>query len=271
MPGKADANVYAYVQGMALKATDPLGLQEMVNDEKEGAGPTARFIEGAIRGVVAAGVEVAEGLANTLTPAGDTPQPGARPTVDASAVKPNVPMSTAGVSGFAIGYLAVHAVLGMGAVRAVTAPSAAEAGEVTVKGVPADPEVEIYRGVNENHAQYEAATKGVAKPASPDWKVWEQPKATPLEHNTKSTLKSPYTSWSLDPEVAEHYARWDPLNGGYQAGSKGVVLKARVPLSRLVISGNMKSVAIGGRIVSEEEVLIRNTLKAQGVTFLKNE
>lgn len=56
-----------------------------------------------------------------------------------------------------------------------------------------------YRGLNESHMFYEDAQAGVVKPNGGT--------ATPLEHNTVpgATLKSPYTSWTTDPAVAENF------------------------------------------------------------------
>jgi RHS repeat-associated protein len=260
-PGEADANLYAYVRGRALQAVDPLGLQEMVNDEKKSA--VRQFVEGVFRGAAGAVVDSAEGAVNTVMPAGDTPPKDGEtvpPTLDASGAKANVPTSDAGQIGFATGYLATSAVMIWVSVRGMV-----KAGSPATKAAPAapkEPTVEIYRGVNKEAvpAMHADALKGVVKPRSPDWKFWEQPKATPFEHNNMKgkDIFSPYTSWTHDPVVAEHFATWPK--------GEGVVLTARVPASRLVRSPNTKAVNIPGKgAVSEAEVLIRNALKAQGV------
>jgi RHS repeat-associated protein len=50
-PGEADANLYAYVSGQALKNTDPLGLREQSQDEKDRR--TADYQQGQVDGRIA--------------------------------------------------------------------------------------------------------------------------------------------------------------------------------------------------------------------------
>jgi hypothetical protein len=88
--------------------------------------------------------------------------------------------------------------------------------------------------------------------------------ATPLEHNTVSTLNSPYTSWTTNPAVAENFA--------LRPNGVGVVLEASIPQSRIVVSPNLKQVVLiqNGKIVSESEVLVRGIVQGAKTTNVPN-
>ena len=88
----------------------------------------------------------------------------------------------------------------------------------------AEETVTLYRGVNSSHVAFESAEQGLVRANGG--------LATPLEHNTApgATLRSPYTSWTTDPAVAENFALRP--NGG------GVVVRAEVPVSQTVPSPN---------------------------------
>ena len=113
----------------------------------------------------------------------------------------------------------------------------------------AEETVTLYRGVNNSHVAFDSAEQGLVR-ANGGF-------ATPLEHNTGpvATLRSPYTSWTTDPAVAENFALRP--NGG------GVVIRAEVPVSQTVPSPNLKTVLLrqNGQIVSESEVLVRGTVR----------
>jgi RHS repeat-associated protein len=102
----------------------------------------------------------------------------------------------------------------------------------------------MYRGVNENNVGYNEALKGNATPNGGS--------ATPLQHNTTSTLNSPFTSWTPNPEVA--------LNFALRPAGAGVVLTAQIPNSKIVVSPNTKQVQLiqnPSVVVSESEVLVK--------------
>jgi hypothetical protein len=111
----------------------------------------------------------------------------------------------------------------------------------------------LYRGVNESHAKYSSAAKGNAIP--------NKGNATPLEHNTKSTLKSPYTSWTTNKEVAKNFAT--------RPNGNGVVLTKTLPKYRLTQSPDMKQLQLrhlpGKPIVKESEVLVRGNVRGAKV------
>lgn len=115
---------------------------------------------------------------------------------------------------------------------------------------PTQNTVTLYRGVNSTNVAYADALAGVAKPNRSWWQIWKSP-ATPLEHNTVSTLNSPYTSWTTNPAVAENFA--------LRTSGRGVILRTEVPASSVVTSPNLKNVVLiqNGRVVSESEVLLR--------------
>ena len=64
------------------------------------------------------------------------------------------------------------------------------------------------------------------------------------------------TSWTLDERVAENFA----LRPGY---TKGVVITAEVPLSKIVASPNLHKVLLitTQEVVSEAEVLVRGAIR----------
>nr|WP_255539635.1 RHS repeat-associated core domain-containing protein [Longitalea luteola] len=118
--------------------------------------------------------------------------------------------------------------------------------------------ITLYRGINESHKYYKDALKGNATP--------NQGNATPLEHNTKSTLNSPYTSWTTDRDVAENFA--------LRPFGKGIVLTKTVPVSETVVSPNTKKVNLiqkPGKIVSESEVLIKGKVTGAKVEHVKKQ
>ena len=123
-------------------------------------------------------------------------------------------------------------------------------------GQLADEEINLFRGVNQSNHAYDDALNGVAKPNGGT--------ANPLEHNTGSTLNSPYTSWTTNPAVAENFA----LRPG---GTPGVVLEINVPLSKTIASPNLKEIVLiqNGKVVSESEVLISDIIRGAKVTKVK--
>ncbi len=60
VPGEADLNAYAYVRGMALKATDPLGLECDVNQSCSES-PTATFTQGPAQAAASNGHVLSDG------------------------------------------------------------------------------------------------------------------------------------------------------------------------------------------------------------------
>ena len=121
-------------------------------------------------------------------------------------------------------------------------------------------EIDVYRGVNGTHASYAAQAAGNVQPNRRWWQIWRST-STPAEHNSgiQGTRNSPYTSWSLNPDVAENYALRSQQRGRL---APGVVLHLRVPFSRLTLSPNTKDIGLvqGGGSVSEAEVLIRGRI-----------
>lgn len=114
--------------------------------------------------------------------------------------------------------------------------------------VAAGESVTLYRGVNENHVAYGEASQGNVVPRGGS--------ASAAEHNAGNT-KSPFTSWTTNPEVATNYAL-RPKGGG-------VVLEVTVPKSSTVASPSLKNVNLKqspGTVVNEFEVLLRNPIKA---------
>jgi hypothetical protein len=115
----------------------------------------------------------------------------------------------------------------------------------------------LYRGVNESHALFADQAEGLVIPNRRWWQFWVRP-ATAFEHNAVrgGTLYSPATSWTTDPRVA--------LNFALRPNGAGVVLKAEIPLSRIIPSPNLKTVWLiqGGGEVSEAEVLVRGVVRA---------
>ena len=63
--------------------------------------------------------------------------------------------------------------------------------------------INLWRGVNENHARFTQQSAGVVTPNRQWWEVWKR-SATAFEHNTVpgATLNSPYTSWTTNQDVA---------------------------------------------------------------------
>ncbi|MFT3981659.1 MAG: hypothetical protein QM687_14385 [Ferruginibacter sp.] len=134
------------------------------------------------------------------------------------------------------------------AAKSNTATSTATAPKATVTR---------YRGVNEENVAYQQAVKGTVSANGGT--------ATPLEHNTSSTLNSPYTSWTTNPEVAKNYA--------LRPAGSGVVLTAQIPISQTVVSPNTKRVNLAqspGTVVSESEVLVTGTVTGASVQKVKN-
>ena len=82
--------------------------------------------------------------------------------------------------------------------------------------------VTLYRGVNSTNVNFGQATRGGVQPNIRWWQFWKG-SATPLEHNTVpgATLRSKYSSWTTDPEVAENFA--------LRPDGPGVVIVVQVP------------------------------------------
>lgn len=108
--------------------------------------------------------------------------------------------------------------------------------------------VTLYRGVNESHVDFVNSSKGIVTPNGGT--------ATALEHNTLSTVHSPFTSWTPDIEVATNFA--------LRPKGNGVILTAKIPISQLVKSPNTKLVQLiqnPSVKVSESEVLVKGKIK----------
>jgi hypothetical protein len=107
--------------------------------------------------------------------------------------------------------------------------------------------------VNESHVKYSDALKGHAIP--------NKGTASPLTHNTQSTLKSPYTSWTTNKEVAKNFAT--------RPNGSGVVLTKNFAKSKLVQSPDTKQIQLrhlpGKPFVKESEVLIKGKVKGAKV------
>lgn len=75
-------------------------------------------------------------------------------------------------------------------------------------------------------------------------------RVTPYEHNTvqDATLNSVFTSWTINPLVAENYALRDQNIG--RALSSGVVLEAQISMSRTFPSPDAPITLIPGRRVT---------------------
>jgi RHS repeat-associated protein len=106
----------------------------------------------------------------------------------------------------------------------------------------------LHRGVPEGHPGYEAATLGNAYPRGGN--------ATALEHNMGDT-QSQFTSWTRTWSVAESAA----LNSYFGETGRGVVLTARIPLSRIVKSEDVHE---------EDEVLVRGPVIGASVRYVPN-
>jgi RHS repeat-associated protein len=132
---------------------------------------------------------------------------------------------------------------------AATAVGSTSFGSISVGTAAPEETLTLYRGVNESHVFYEDAQAGIVRPSGGT--------ATPLEHNTVpgATLNSPFTSWTTDPAVAENFA--------LRPGGQGVVIEAKVPVSQITPSPNLKNVLLiqNGQIVSESEVLVRGLVQ----------
>ena len=109
--------------------------------------------------------------------------------------------------------------------------------------------IQVYRGINSTNFGYSNGLNGIVRPNNIFGKI------TPLEHNTVTTLGSPYTSWTTDLRVATNFA--------LRPSQHGIVISMRVKRSLIIKSPNTKSVSLvqGGGIVSESEVLLKGTIK----------
>src|SRR3989441_359244 len=129
------------------------------------------------------------------------------------------------------------------------------------------PRITLYRGVNQNHAGYPEALLGIAKPNRRWWQFWKLSPLTPFEHNTiqEATINSVFTSWTLNPLVAEAYALRDQLIP--DTISMGVVLEAQIPISRTFPSPDLFSVRhpISNLDFPEQEVLVRGVIRGAKV------
>lgn len=117
--------------------------------------------------------------------------------------------------------------------------------------------VTLYRGVNQSHAHFATQSRGIVRPNRRWWQFWKRPSSA-LEHNKGGTRNSPYTSWTTDPRVAENLA----LRPG---NTSGIVIKAEVPISRTVVSPNLKDGVLiqTGEFVTEAEVLVRGVIRGK--------
>src|SRR6185295_18448688 len=101
----------------------------------------------------------------------------------------------------------------------------------------------LHRGVPEKSPAYEDATLGIAYPRGGD--------ATPLEHNMGNT-QSQFTSWTRTWSVAESAA----LDSYFGTTGRGVILTARIPMSRIVKSPDTRD---------EDEVLVKGPVTGASV------
>ncbi|MGG8496855.1 RHS repeat-associated core domain-containing protein [Tenacibaculum sp. TC6] len=115
--------------------------------------------------------------------------------------------------------------------------------------------VTLYRGVNSSAGKaYKDALKGVVKPRGGRFGHTDV-----VKHNTglNGTVESAMTSWTTNKDVALNYA--------YRGASKdGVLLKLKVPSSKIIKSVNRKSVNLihkPGTVVSESEKLLKGSIK----------
>jgi hypothetical protein len=118
-----------------------------------------------------------------------------------------------------------------------------------------DQMVTLFRGVNENHVGFDDAANGIAIPRGGP--------ANAIEHNADNT-QSPFTSWTIDPDVARNFA--------LRPDGKGVMLEITVPKSTIFESPSLKDVVLkqSGKIVNESENLLKGTIKDAKVTEIKN-
>lgn len=127
---------------------------------------------------------------------------------------------------------------------------------MTGAGGAATATITLYRGINSSHPGYQSALQGIVNPNAQWWQFWVR-QATPLEHNTVggATLRSPFTSWTTNFEVAKNFALRP--DGG------GVVVQAAVPISKAVPSPDMFKVQLiqNNQIVREAEILVKGTVK----------
>lgn len=93
---------------------------------------------------------------------------------------------------------------------------------------------------------------------------------TPFEHNTiqEATLSSVFTSWTVNPAVAENYALRD--TNLENTISTGVVLQAEIPISRTFPSPDAFSIQhpITRAILPEQEILVRGVVRGAKVRIV---
>jgi hypothetical protein len=125
------------------------------------------------------------------------------------------------------------------------------------------PRLTLYRGVNRNHAGYADALLGIAKPNRRWWQFWKLSPITPFEHNTmqQAAINSVFTSWTINPLVAENYALRDQYDPGMI--SSGVVLEAQIPIWRTFPSPDAFEIRhpTSGQILPEQEILVRGVIR----------
>lgn len=138
----------------------------------------------------------------------------------------------------------------------LTLPGGGTKGNLLKPASTSDELTTLYRGVNESHVDFENASKGIVKPNGG--------KASALEHNTVSTLNSPFTSWTTNRAVAENYA--------LRPKGTGVILQVTVPLKKAILSPNLKDVLLKGssEVVSESEVLLKGKVRTTNIEKVSN-
>ena len=119
----------------------------------------------------------------------------------------------------------------------------------------------LYRGINSGTGRI-AFTNGLKGIAKPRGGIFGH--LNPLKHNKvlNGTVKSSFTSWSTNRQVA--------LNFALRTNGSGVVLSKAFPAWRLVKSPNTKDVLIYGTktVVSESEVLIWGPVRRAATKIL---
>jgi len=132
---------------------------------------------------------------------------------------------------------------------------------------PQGPRIKLYRGVNEKHAAYADAQRGIAKPNRRWWQIWKGPPTTPYEHShtQDATLNSIFTSWTTDIRVAENYALRD--QNVEHTVSRGVILEADIPIRKTYPSPPHHNIWHVTRKIElpESEVLVRGVVRGARV------
>ncbi len=119
--------------------------------------------------------------------------------------------------------------------------------------------ITLYRGVNSSAGRaYERGRNGIVKPRGG---LFGHSNAIRHNRSQNGTIKSRFTSWTTNKDVAKNFA--------LRPTGKGVVLTIRTEASKTIASPNTKSVLLVHKsptVVSEDEVLIKGTIKGASVS-----